>query len=185
MQCGYCGRQAFITHMCPYCKEYYCPEHREPRVHECPSHEQPCGSNQVRGIVKPPTIGIPQKPTARPPIFEGAQKKLFAASFALVVAEEILRLISYAKNPPFLAYLDGNIYVEILYQSTNPQIASAIIFILACCTLFGTNRLASRNRSTSNSSINLLKRAIPLCIFATITITYLSSVANWLFILTT
>jgi hypothetical protein len=184
MQCEYCGKQAFITHICPYCREYYCLEHREPRVHECLSHGRQCGSHQVRGIVETPTI-IPQKPTARASIFEGAQKKLFAASFALVVTEEILRLISYAKNPPFLAYLDGNIYVEILCQSITPQIASAIIFVLACFILFGTSGLASRNRSANNSSINLLKQAVPLCIFASIIITYLFSVVNWLFILTT
>lgn len=186
MQCEYCGKQAYVTHICPYCKEHYCLKHREPEAHDCSSHKRPIESDSKPRVFKPqlPEAKILQKPAIRLPLLKDAQKKLFAASFTLVLTEEILRLISYVKNPPFLAYLDGNIYVEILYQHINPYIASLIIFILACLILFGTRKLSSKNRSSSNPYTKLLQQVVPLCIFAAITITYLFSTVNWLFILT-
>lgn len=185
MQCEYCGKQAYITRICPCCKEHYCLEHHDQKAHDCPSHKQPHEPDSKPDVTKPQshTTKTLQKPITHSVFFEDIQKKFFTASFMLVVAEEILRLIGYMKNPLSLAYLDGNMYVEILYQSMTPQTASVIIFVLACCILFGTKKLASKNRSTSNPYANLLKRAIPLCIFAAITITYLFSITNWILIL--
>lgn len=37
MLCRYCGKKAYVTHICPYCGEHYCPEYSDPRTHDCSS----------------------------------------------------------------------------------------------------------------------------------------------------
>lgn len=122
--------------------------------------------------------------TYYPTFLVGARKKFFAAAFALVVAEEILRLVSYATSPPFSAYLDGNMYVKILYQAVTPYMASLIVFVLVCLLLFTTTRLASYSQSTNNLRVSLIKGAIPIAIFTVVSATYILSIINWIRILT-
>jgi hypothetical protein len=135
------------------------------------------------------TIKLPpiQEETARaltfPAFFDSASRKLFAVSFILVVVEEVMRLVSYAQNPPFLAYLDGNLYVRILNASIAPYAASLIVFVLMCSLLFVTARLASTNQNTGNSRFSLLKQAIPFGVYVAVSITYIVSITNWFFIL--
>jgi hypothetical protein len=124
------------------------------------------------------------KTLAYPTVFDGARKKFFAAAFLLVLMEEILRLVSYATSPPFSAYLDGNIYVKILYQTVTPYAASMIVFVLVCMLLFVTAKLASSSQSTGNLQVNLLKGAIPIGIFTIISATYILSIVNWILVLT-
>jgi hypothetical protein len=127
---------------------------------------------------------LSNKTLAYPTVFDGARKKFFAAAFTLVLMEEILRLVSYTTSPPFLAYLDGNMYVKILYQTVTPYVASMIVFVLVCMLLFVTAKLASNTQRTNNLQISLLKGAIPIGIFTVISATYIFSIINWILILT-
>jgi len=36
MKCQKCGQEAFIPFQCPYCRDYFCSEHRLPENHNCP-----------------------------------------------------------------------------------------------------------------------------------------------------
>jgi Zn-dependent protease len=36
MKCSQCGQEVFLPFRCPYCGEYFCPEHRLPENHNCP-----------------------------------------------------------------------------------------------------------------------------------------------------
>ena len=257
MKCRYCGKQAYVTHLCPYCRKYHCLEHRDPRAHDCPSQKKP-ESQPTRAVtgaikpqnnkekkrlltihftflegkkrsdqeqtaartrvlrsqppskenqeaaffavrdtqredqarppydetVRPPTI---QEETARamafPAFFDSASRKLFAVSFILVVVEEVLRLVSYVQNPPFLAYLDANLYVRILNESIAPHVASLIVFVLICAVLFVTARLARTDENIGQSGFSLLKRAIPFGVYVAVSVTYIVWIWNWFFIL--
>lgn len=251
-----------MGHLCPYCRRYYCLEHRDPKTHDClpqnksdaPESEptravteavKPQNKNKdkkklltihftflenkkrssqeqtparikvlepqpsfkennkaaarfaAREIqledsararytetLKPPTITEESaRAMSYPAVFESALRKFFAVSFVLVVAEEVLRLVSYVENPPFLAYLDGNLYVRILNGSMAPHVASLIVFAFMCSILFVTAKLASLNQNTSNSRFSLLKHAIPFGVYVAVSITYIVSITNWIFIL--
>jgi len=145
--------------------------------------EDPSKSDSA-GAFEP--LYVPEE-TARalafPSVFDNASRKLFAVSFILVVAEEVLRLVSYVENPPFLAYLDGNLFVRILNGSMAPHVASLIVFALMCSMLFVTTRLASMNQYTGNSRFSLLKQAIPFGVYVAVSVTYIVSITNWFFIL--
>ena len=127
---------------------------------------------------------FPNKTLTYPTVFDRARRKFFAAAFALVLAEEILRLVSYATRPPFSAYLDGNICVKILYQTVTPYVASMIVFVLVCMLLFVTTKLASSSQRTGSLQVSLLKGAIPIGIFTVISATYVFYMINWILILT-
>jgi len=36
MKCHQCGQEVFLPFRCPYCGDYFCPEHRLPENHDCP-----------------------------------------------------------------------------------------------------------------------------------------------------
>jgi len=36
MRCQKCGKEVFLPFTCPYCRGYFCSEHRLPENHECP-----------------------------------------------------------------------------------------------------------------------------------------------------
>ena len=127
---------------------------------------------------------FPKKTLTCPTVFDRPRKKFFAAAFTLVLAEEILRLVSYATRPPFSAYFDGNICVKILNQTVTPYVASMIVFVLVCMLLFVTTKLASSSQRTGNLQIRLFKGAIPIGIFTVISTTYIFSIINWILILT-
>jgi len=184
MQCKYCNKQSYITHICPYCKEYYCLDHREPKAHNCPPYQQlyqTPTTPQPQKFQQPATkmLKRPQTPSVS---ITNIHKNFFAVTFALVLFEEILRQISYIKNPPFQ---DGNFYVRILYQWITPYIASVIIFLITCLILFATKKLASKNQDANNPYINLLKKAIALGIYTTIATIYIFSLREWFLILLT
>jgi hypothetical protein len=202
MQCEYCGKQVYVTHICPHCKEHYCLEHRDPKAHHCSSYQTLQASNPTPKLVHAKVLK-PQRPPERAPepreifhkpptqlkksttqftILDNAKKKMFIASFILVLMEEILRLVGYLKNPPFFAFLDGNVYVKALYQFITPYYASLIVFTLICLTLFVTTKLTSKNEDASPHT-NLMKRTISLFIFTIISIIYIVSITNWLFML--
>jgi hypothetical protein len=145
--------------------------------------EGPARSQYGETIKPPPIPEETARAMAFPTFFDSASRKLFAVSFILVVVEEVMRLVSYIQNPPFLAYLDGNLYVRILNESIAPHVASLIVFALMCSILFITARLASTNQNTGSSSFSLLKRAIPFGVYVAVSVTYIVSIANWFFIL--
>jgi len=39
MKCQKCGKETFLPFRCPYCGDYFCPDHRLPENHECPRME--------------------------------------------------------------------------------------------------------------------------------------------------
>ena len=39
MKCQKCGKETFLPFRCPYCRDYFCPDHRLPENHECPRME--------------------------------------------------------------------------------------------------------------------------------------------------
>lgn len=260
MKCEYCGKEARIAHMCPYCGGRYCVDHGDPTRHDCSLRmksdtlepdfrhalnsdafakkkpgrlvihftflenknsksmpkrartKEPGPQPQRKESEKPKTFavfytkesdqqrlkgtpaepfkpsspvdGFPRKTLTYPTVFDSARKKFFAAAFALVLVEEILRLASYTASPPFSVYLDGNIYVKVLYETVTPYLASMIVFVLVCTLLFVTAKLASDSPSTSNIQVSLVKGAIPIGIFTVISATYILSIMNWILILT-
>ena len=136
------------------------------------------------GKLRPPTIiEETARATSYPAVFESVSRRLFAVSFILVLVEEVLRLVSYVENPPFLAYLDGNLYVRVLNESIDPYVASLIVFVLMCSILFMTAKLASMNQSASNSHFSVLRHAIPFGVYVAVSLTYIVSMINWFFIL--
>ncbi|MFC1803704.1 AN1-type zinc finger domain-containing protein [Thermoproteota archaeon] len=36
-RCSYCDKESKIIFTCPYCENRFCPKHRKPEQHECPS----------------------------------------------------------------------------------------------------------------------------------------------------
>lgn len=258
-KCRYCGKRTYTADRCPYCGEYYCLEHRDPRTHGCPSEKEseetesqptyavsgavkPQKSKEKKGVLtirftflegkkrsdreqrpnhteaiepRPPSAenqkaalfairelrredqpGSSYAWTSKPghipeetlraltfPTVFSASRKLFAVSFILIVVEEIMRLVSYVRNPPFLAFLDGNLLVRILNESIAPPMASLIVFGLVCLIVFVTAKLASANQNTADSRFSLLKRAIPFGVYAAVAVSYIVSITNWFFIL--
>jgi hypothetical protein len=111
---------------------------------------------------------------------ENFQRKFFIITFALVLIEETLRLISYGSgNSP---YVEANIYVAIASLWLSPYISSSIIFLSACLILFATRRLA-RGQTTDLEFKNLLKKTVPIGVFTSIAIISIFSIANWMIIL--
>jgi hypothetical protein len=177
MQCRYCNAKVYVSHICLHCNEHYCLEHQEPNTHNCLYHEQP---HQLPANQKQPTIKLeePQKPLSTT---GNLLKKLFPATFMLVVLEEVLRQISYARSSPLF---EPNIYVAMLSQWITPYIASSIIFLSVCGILLTVNKFASKNEDTSsNPQIRLLRKAVPLGIYAIIIAVYASTTIQWLLIL--
>ncbi len=256
-KCAYCGRQAYIAHLCPYCRKYYCLEHRDTKAHDCPSQkkpepqpiravtkaiepktrrekkelltirftfledkkrssqketveqtkarephpvfrenqeaalfavkdvprEDPSKSPYAETVKSPPITKETARAIAFPTFFDGVSKKIFAFSFILVVVEEIMRLVSYVQNPPFLAYLEGNLFVRLLNDSMAPHVASLIVYVLMCSILFLTARLASLNKNSVDPGFSVIKRAIPLVVYVTVSLLYIVWIVNWFFIL--
>lgn len=178
MHCHHCDKQIYVAHICPHCKEYHCPEHHAPNSHNCPNYQLP-NQPQTPPKLHPKTISDKLKPSINLETFEN---KFFTAAFMLVFAEEILRLISYAKNSPFL---EPNIYVAITSQFMTPHIASPLIFLAACLALFLAHKFAANNQNTNNEHMTLLKKTVPLGIYTTITLIYAFSTAGWILILLT
>lgn len=170
MRCNYCNKETYITHICPYCKEYYCLEHRKPDTHNCSAYQQ------VQPLFQKPP---PQKIQISPDTTKKLQKNFFAFAFTLVLIEEILRIISYLRYSPFL---EPNIYVVFLSQWITPYIASPIFFLATCFTLFLTKKLSERLQPKTEFAA-LLRKVVPFGIYATITIIYAYSIANWILIL--
>ncbi|MGB9778419.1 MAG: AN1-type zinc finger domain-containing protein [Candidatus Bathyarchaeales archaeon] len=171
MQCHYCSKEAYVTYICPYCKEYFCLEHKDPTAHNCPAHQQ---------IHLPPQKPKPEKIEKPSALTTKLLKTLFTFTFTLVLIEEILRLISYLKYSPF--FPESNIYVVILSQFITPYIASPTLFIITCITLFLTKKLSEKAQS-QNETVSLIAKAAPIGIYTAIAIIYLHSIYNWIFIL--
>ena len=109
------------------------------------------------------------------------QKKFFAATFLIVVLDEILRQISYIKYSP---YFEPNIYAAIMAHWITPYISSTIIFLITCTILFATNRFASKTQNI-NSKSSLLKTAIPFGIYTIVATVYIPTMIQWLILILT
>ena len=184
MQCKYCSEQSYVTHICPYCKEYYCLDHHESEAHNCPSHQQ---IHQTPAEPQPqrfqqPATKMLEKPQTLSARITSIQRNFFAATFTLVLLDEVLRQISHIKNSPFL---EPNIYVAMASQWLTPYLASPIILMTTCFILFTIRKLASKNQNASNPYINRLKKAMPVEIYAIIAVICIFSITNWLLILLT
>jgi hypothetical protein len=110
---------------------------------------------------------------------EDTQSKFFLIAFTLVIAEEILRLISYAFRSP---YLESNIYVALASLQVTPYFSSSILFLLVCFILLATRRLAG-NQNTKKEYASLLKRTVSFGMYTSIALIMLVSIANRLVIL--
>ena len=182
MQCKYCNKQSYVTHICPYCKEYYCLDHRESEVHKCSSHQQICQTpaepqpRRSQQIAKKMLEG----PRTLPVSITNLQRNLFAGTLTLVLLDEVLRQISHIRNSPFL---EPNIYIAMTSQWLTPYLASPIILLATVSILFATRKLASKNQKASNPYVDRLKKAIPIEIYAIIAVICIFSITNWLFIL--
>lgn len=179
MQCKYCAKQVYIAHICPYCQEYYCIEHREPITHQCKSQERHYLAFEKPKTQKTKWLAAETNEKLQTP-FTNVHKFLFATAFVLVVFEQILRQTSYVINS--ILY-EANIYVAIISVWLTPYVASIAIFIITCFVLFTARRIATKNGNASSQYISLLKKAIPLGVYATIAIIYLESIRGWLLIL--
>ena len=179
MQCRHCNRQVYVSQVCLHCKEYYCLEHREPITHNCPSYKEP---HQPTAKQQPTTVKL-EEPQKHLLTAGNVLKRFFAATFALIVLEEVLRQISYIKYSPFF---EPNVYVAMISQWVTPYIASSIVFLTVCAILFAVNKLASKTENKGhNSQIKLLKKAIPFGIYAIIIAVYIPTTIQWLSILLT
>lgn len=180
MQCRYCSKQVYVSQVCLHCKEYYCLEHREPITHNCPSYKesrQPRAKQQQSATVK---LEEPQKHLLTA---GNLLKKFFAATFVLVVLEEILRQISYIEYSPFF---EPNVYVAMISQWVTPYIASSLVFLIVCAILFAANKLASKTGNKDyNSQVKLLKKAIPFGVYAIVIVVYIPTILQWLSLLLT
>jgi len=183
MQCKYCQKEVYVAHICPYCKEFYCMEHRDPKSHNCQVYQQ-----MGLGVGIPTTPTQVKKPPAKEEVLESRlyspkilnfQKNLFTCTFMLVLIEEILRLISYLRYSP---YIEPNIYVALLSQFVTPYIASPIFFLTICTILFATKKLSERIKPKSEFS-TLTAIAVPISVYVAIIIIYVYSIANWLLII--
>jgi hypothetical protein len=180
MQCKYCQKEVYIAHICPYCKEFYCIEHREPASHNCQVYQQfSIGLPKPIQVRKPPTKEYAELKLHYPKVLN-LQKKLFMLTFTLVIIEEILRLISYPQRSP---YIDGNIYVTLLSQLITPYLASIIFLLTTCTILFITKRLSEKSKPKNELSA-LITTAAPISVYIAILIIYAYSIANWLLIIT-
>jgi len=183
MQCKYCQKEVYVAHICPYCKEFYCMEHRDPKSHNCQVYQQ-----MGLGVGIPTTPAQVKKPPAKEEVLESRlyspkilnfQKNLFTCTFTLVLIEEILRLISYLRYSP---YIEPNIYVALLSQFITPYIASPIFFLTICTILFATKKLSERIKPKGEFS-TLTAIAVPISVYVAIIIIYAYSIANWLLII--
>ena len=175
MQCSYCSKPIYVGHLCPHCKEYHCTEHHQPASHGCPSNAQTSLPSANHDYTS--------KTLVRPQIalsgIEDIQSKFFLIAFTLVIAEEILRLISYSFHSP---YLESNIYVALASLQVTPYFSSSIMFLLVCFMLLATRRLA-RTQDTRKEYVSLLKKTVPFGVYASVAIMTLVSIANRLVIL--
>ena len=171
MQCHYCNKEAYVTYICPYCKECFCLEHKDPTAHNCPAYQQ---------IRPPPQKPKPQKIEKPSASKTKLPKILFTFTFTLVLIDEILRVISYLKYSPLLP--EANIYVVMLSQFITPYIASPTLFLTTCLILFLTKKLSEKTQS-QNETISLIAKAAPIGIYTAIAIIYLYSIYNWIFVL--
>jgi hypothetical protein len=172
MLCYYCKKETYITHICPYCKEYFCLDHRDPKIHNCTTNQQ-----MPNTPAKIPKLKLPE---ATPSTFMiKLSKNFFTFTFILVLLEEILRVMSYLRYSP---YLEPNIYVVLLSQWITPYIASPIFFLTICFILFATKKLSQRAHPQNENS-SILSKAVPIGIYATIAIIYAYAIANWILIL--
>ena len=178
MRCKVCNREIYIAHICPYCKEFYCMEHRDPKSHSCQVYGQ-------MGILTPPTSARKivakevQETPPHPTIIQNFQKNLFTCTFTTVLIEEILRLISYLRYSP---YIESNIYIVLLSQIVTPYIASSIFFLTICAILFATKRLSEKVRPV-NEFKALIAHALPILVYVTVIVVYAFSIINWLLII--
>lgn len=181
MQCKYCSAQTYVSHLCPCCKGHYCNDHKERNTHNCPSNEllnnptstyleskqlAPLRGTRLR--IRSINVGI-------------VQKELFFTAFALLLAEEALRLTSYVRNSPSM---ELNIYVAIASTWLTPYVASSVIFLSACLLLLVTKKKLQTKKSDSAQK-DLLKRATSIGIYGTVAIMSISSLAGWVFVLLT
>lgn len=171
MRCSFCGRELYTAYICPYCKEHFCIDHRNPKNHNCTIYQE------LNPMSRQPKT-LKEMPEKANPSFVSLRKTLFTSAFTLVLIEEILRLVSYLKYSP---YLEPNIYITILSQWTSPYISSPIFFLLICAILFATEKLAGKQPKSELKS--LLSKAIPLTVYITISIMYIYYIANWIFII--
>lgn len=179
MECRYCKVQVYISHICPLCKEYYCREHREPIKHSCSSYMKPCQPSAKKQLT---TVKL-EEPHTSLLTMGNIQQKCFAATFVLVVVEEVLRQIGYAKYSPLF---EPNVYVWMISQWVTPYVGSSIVFLTVCAILFATNKYASKMQNEDkNSQVRLLKRVSLLGIYAIIIAVYVPTIIQWLSILLT
>jgi hypothetical protein len=146
-------------------------------MHNCPSHKEP-----HQPTTKPhSTIAKPEEPQKHLLTTANLSKSLFPATFLLVIFEEILRQISYAKNSPLF---EPNAYVALLSQRISPYIASSIVFLTVCAILFIAKKLASKPQyDDENPRVRFLKKAVPVGIYAIIIAAYLPTIIQWLSLL--
>jgi hypothetical protein len=123
--------------------------------------------------------GALEKPEMPPVTIEGIKGKLFVAALTLLFAEETLRLVSYSRNSP---NLELNMYVAVASMWLTPYIASSIIFLSAFLIILATRKTLD-TRGASNQRANLIQKAIPIGIYATIAIINITSIAGWIFVL--
>lgn len=166
MHCKHCNKAVYVAYICPYCKEYYCAEHQNPEKHGCPS--------AVR-LYKPEKVGVKLLPSLSMKI----NKTLFPTALITVILEDFLRQISRLRNSPFL---EPNIYVAILSQWLTPYLASPLIVIGACLTLFVARKF-SMQRDVGNGCVNALRSIVSLLVYLTILIIFAFSIWGWVNIL--
>ncbi|MBS7620640.1 AN1-type zinc finger domain-containing protein [Candidatus Bathyarchaeota archaeon] len=171
MQCNYCHKEVYVTHICPYCKEYFCMEHRSPQIHNCKIYRE------LKPTLIPPKEKTPTHIAKQLPI-KKFQKSLFTSAFTLVLIEEILRLIGYLKYSP---YLEPNFYIVLISQWITPYISSTMFFLLICIILFTTKKLSEKQHESEIKS--LLSGAISISVYFTIIILYIYYMANWILII--
>ncbi len=51
MKCQECGKEASLPFRCPYCQDYFCPEHRLPESHKCPRMDLARAPKRMRPLV--------------------------------------------------------------------------------------------------------------------------------------
>ncbi len=94
MKCRMCGEDTFLPFRCPYCGDFFCPDHRLPETHQCPRMELArapsvevestiLGKERVNGYSK----GFPSMPRQRAKMVAFSQKELrhLAVGTVLVV----------------------------------------------------------------------------------------------------
>jgi len=184
MRCNYCRREVYIAHICPYCKEFYCIEHRDPRSHNCQVYQQiGIGASTIPAHAPKPLAKEYAELKLYSPRIISLQKNLFTLTFTLVLIEEVLRLISYLISYlRYSPYIEPNMYIALLSQFITPYLASPIFFIIVCTILFVTKKLSEKSKPKSELSA-LVTIALPISIYIAITIIYAYSIANWLLII--